>query len=284
MPLAPLLASPCSTAEYAYLYDLLMCHAQNFDPAMHTAFYNCMWYGAEGNPQVHLTDWMNRIPEREPSFSFQMVTAIEQIDIDESDYRANPHSCFHFYSRLLNIINFQNRLSFPTPIPNGKHWPQPTPPIIFRGRRPTPSEQTTSRCQQQAQQKAQETAGQTSSQIGVTSQPKVRTTKTAASAKPARPARQSDSQRSCHESHHHEDRHHKETKQSPQKDTTSRDSLQQDHCEDAPPHCTQSEQTRQVNSTGFYEQAYQHGFRHSPLKLTDYISPLQGDAKIQRHL
>uniref|UniRef100_A0A915I9N4 Uncharacterized protein n=1 Tax=Romanomermis culicivorax TaxID=13658 RepID=A0A915I9N4_ROMCU len=45
-----------------------------------------------------------------------METAIEQIDIDKSNYTAKPHSGFHFYSRLLNIIDFQNRFSFPAPV------------------------------------------------------------------------------------------------------------------------------------------------------------------------
>uniref|UniRef100_A0A915JTS9 Uncharacterized protein n=1 Tax=Romanomermis culicivorax TaxID=13658 RepID=A0A915JTS9_ROMCU len=45
-----------------------------------------------------------------------MEIAIEQIDIDESDYMEKPHSQFHFYSCLLNIIDFQNRFSFPAPV------------------------------------------------------------------------------------------------------------------------------------------------------------------------
>uniref|UniRef100_A0A915JEC4 Uncharacterized protein n=1 Tax=Romanomermis culicivorax TaxID=13658 RepID=A0A915JEC4_ROMCU len=45
-----------------------------------------------------------------------METAIEQINIEESNYTAKPHSRFHFYPRLLNIINFQNRFLFPAPV------------------------------------------------------------------------------------------------------------------------------------------------------------------------
>uniref|UniRef100_A0A915HWW5 Uncharacterized protein n=1 Tax=Romanomermis culicivorax TaxID=13658 RepID=A0A915HWW5_ROMCU len=137
MPLAQLLAWPYSAAKYVYINDLLIHHAQNFDPAMHSAFHNCMWYRANGNPRACLMDWINQIPERELSFSsnpgtyvcnrfalhpvifdedFQMETAIEQIDMDESDYTANRHSHFLFYSGLLNIIDFQNRFSFPAPV------------------------------------------------------------------------------------------------------------------------------------------------------------------------
>uniref|UniRef100_A0A915JT13 Uncharacterized protein n=1 Tax=Romanomermis culicivorax TaxID=13658 RepID=A0A915JT13_ROMCU len=96
-----------------------------------------MWYRVDSNPQTHLAKWMNGIPKHEPSFAsdpgtyvcnwftpgpiildeeFHMETSVEQIFIDESDYTANPHSRFHFYSTLLNIIDFQNRFLFSVPL------------------------------------------------------------------------------------------------------------------------------------------------------------------------
>uniref|UniRef100_A0A915ILZ4 Uncharacterized protein n=1 Tax=Romanomermis culicivorax TaxID=13658 RepID=A0A915ILZ4_ROMCU len=114
-----------------------------------------------------------------------------------------------------------------------------------------------------------------------TPQPKVKTTKTAAPAKHTLPAHRSDKHGSCHKSRSRDDRHLKETQQP---HTARPDSRQHEHPNDAPLHHTQSEQTRTVHSTGFYEEAYKHAFRQSPPKLTDYISPLQGDAKIQERL
>uniref|UniRef100_A0A915K255 Uncharacterized protein n=1 Tax=Romanomermis culicivorax TaxID=13658 RepID=A0A915K255_ROMCU len=76
-------------------------------------------YHAKGNPGFRLIEWMNRIPEKEPTFhsnpgkyvcyqfalrpnildeDFHMERAIEQIDIEKSNYIAKPHSGFHFYS------------------------------------------------------------------------------------------------------------------------------------------------------------------------------------------
>uniref|UniRef100_A0A915JL18 Uncharacterized protein n=1 Tax=Romanomermis culicivorax TaxID=13658 RepID=A0A915JL18_ROMCU len=45
-----------------------------------------------------------------------METSFEEIEIDESDYTAKPHSRFHLYSMFIAIIDFQNRFFFPVPV------------------------------------------------------------------------------------------------------------------------------------------------------------------------
>uniref|UniRef100_A0A915J6W8 Uncharacterized protein n=1 Tax=Romanomermis culicivorax TaxID=13658 RepID=A0A915J6W8_ROMCU len=160
------------------------------------------------------------------------------------------------------------------------HTGQMPPPSTTRTERSKmPRERTTHRHEQCNKQKAGEAAHQTSSQTSAMAKSKVTSTKTAASAKQTGPARQSESHRSRHESHSPDNRHQKETQQPP---TPSRDSHQHEPSRDAPQHCTQSKQTRQVHLTGFYKDAYKHCFPRSPPKLTDYISPLHCNAKIQR--
>uniref|UniRef100_A0A915JEU7 Uncharacterized protein n=1 Tax=Romanomermis culicivorax TaxID=13658 RepID=A0A915JEU7_ROMCU len=45
-----------------------------------------------------------------------MDTTVQEINIDESIYTVKPNGQFHYYSPLLNNIDFQNRYSFPAPI------------------------------------------------------------------------------------------------------------------------------------------------------------------------
>uniref|UniRef100_A0A915ILA9 Uncharacterized protein n=1 Tax=Romanomermis culicivorax TaxID=13658 RepID=A0A915ILA9_ROMCU len=166
--------------------------------------------------------------------------------------------------------------------PHARCTPLPSTSCTEHGK--TPSEHMTRRRQQGAQQKARETTGQTSSTTGATAQPKVMTTKSAGLVQQMPPASGSDSHCSPYKSHHCDDCHRKESRHSPCRDNTTHDSHQHDPRDDAPLHCTQSEQTQQVHTASFYECHYQHVFSRSLPKLTDYVSPLQRDGETQKRL
>uniref|UniRef100_A0A915KQR2 Uncharacterized protein n=1 Tax=Romanomermis culicivorax TaxID=13658 RepID=A0A915KQR2_ROMCU len=112
MPLTMAIASPCSTAEFTYINNILMQHPQLLDDVTCTMLYNYTWFCPDGNPRTGLSEWMNHIPECKPAYdqdpgvyicnfftlrpiifdkNVKMETQIEVFDIDDYDDINNPH-------------------------------------------------------------------------------------------------------------------------------------------------------------------------------------------------
>uniref|UniRef100_A0A915IXM3 Uncharacterized protein n=1 Tax=Romanomermis culicivorax TaxID=13658 RepID=A0A915IXM3_ROMCU len=184
--------------------------------------------------------------------------------------------------------------------PHVKSMPPPSTSYTEHGKMPT--ERTMKgreqRAKQRAKSKEQKGAGHTSSSTKVTSQPKaspmkhrlpkstmqMETDQTSMWPPQARLAHRSDSHQSQHDSYQYDHQHPHERDQSHHQDGDSRHSPDHDQPGTAPHHGTQSEQTCQVHSTGFYQQGHHHTFGHSWPNLTDYIGSLHLDAEVQRNL
>uniref|UniRef100_A0A915HLD2 Uncharacterized protein n=1 Tax=Romanomermis culicivorax TaxID=13658 RepID=A0A915HLD2_ROMCU len=67
MPLTMAIASPFSAAEFTYVNNILMQHAQMLNEVARTMLYNCIRFPPDGNLRTCLIEWMNHFPECEPT-------------------------------------------------------------------------------------------------------------------------------------------------------------------------------------------------------------------------